>query len=202
VRYDLSLLQYVTYTGGSLSGSLGGTVRRGFTNVALSYQTLYVPTRRPDPFVRALTLEVRLQLGNYSTSLSTTVDPSGNVSYNASGSTYLYLGQPALGLGGQPFVIRMQRYIVRGVVVDEAGSPIDGAAIEVGGTVLLTNSRGEFFVRSGRRTSQRLRVLFDEFLAPGRFELVSAPESVEATVEEEAVPAKIVLRRVVMVPKS
>ena len=42
---------------GNDTGSFGGTLRRGFANLALSYQTLYVPTRRPDPFVRALTLD-------------------------------------------------------------------------------------------------------------------------------------------------
>jgi hypothetical protein len=201
VRHDLSLSQYLTHSGGTLSASFGGTLRRGFTNVALSYQTLYVPTRHPNPFVRALTLELRLQLGNYSTSLSTTVDPSGNVSYNAAGGTYLYLGQPALGLGGAPFVIRIQRYIIRGLVVDDAGSPVEGAAIDVGGSVVLTNSRGAFFVRVGRRSTQPLRVLLDDFLAAGPFEIVSTPVSVEAAEEEVAVPVRIVLRRVVMFPK-
>ena len=202
VRHDLGLSQYITYTGRSLSGSLGGTLRRGFTNVAVSYQTLYVPTRRPDPFVRALSVELRLQVGNYSTNLATAIDPSGNVSYTASGGTYLYLGQPALGLGGQPFVIRIQRYIVRGVVADEAGVAVEGAAIDVGGTVVLTNSRGEFFVRASRRRTLPLRVLLDEFLAPGRFETVSAPESVDAADEESATPVRIVLRRVTGVPRG
>jgi hypothetical protein len=201
VRYDLSLSQYLTHSAGTWSGSFGGTLRRGFTNIALSYQTLYVPTRRPDPFVRALTLELRLQLGSYSTSLSTTVDPSGNVSYNTSGGTYLYLGQPALGLGGQPFVIRIQRYIIRGLVVDESGAPIEGAAVDVGGDVVLTNSRGEFFVRVGRRQPRPLRVLLEEFLAAGQFEIVSTPPSVEPADEDAAVPVKIVLRRVVTLPR-
>ena len=196
VRYDLSLSQYLTHSGGALSGNFGGTLRRGYTNIAVSYQTLYVPTRRPDPFVRALTVELRLQLGNYSTSLSTTVDPSGNVSYNAAGGTYLYLGQPALGLGGQPFVIRIQRYIVRGLVVDEAGAPIEGALIDIGGTVVISNSRGEFFVRAGRRTAQPLHVLLDDFLADGAFEVASAPTTVEPADEDAAVPVQIVLRRV------
>jgi hypothetical protein len=201
VRYDLSLSQYLTYTGGSVSGSFGGTLRRGFTNIALSYQTLYVPTRRPDPFVRALTLELRLQLGNYSTSLSTTVDPTGNVSYNASGGTYLYVGQPALGLGGQPFVIRIQRYIIRGIVVDEIGSPIEGAAIELGGQTLLTNSRGEFFVRLDQRKWQELRVLFDQFLAAGQFEPGDVPEAIQPGDEDSALPVRIVLRRVIVLPR-
>jgi hypothetical protein len=201
VRYDLSLSQYLTHSAGTWSGSFGGTLRRGFTNIALSYQTLYVPTRRPDPFVRALTLELRMQLGGYSTSLSTTVDPSGNVSYNASGGTYLYLGQPALGLGGQPFVIRIQRYIVRGFVVDESGAAIEGAAIDVGGDVVLTNSRGEFFVRVSRRQARTIRVALDEFLAAGQFEIVEAPQTVQASDEDSATPVRIVLRRVLALPR-
>jgi hypothetical protein len=140
-------------------------------------------------------------VGNFWTSLSTTVDPSGNVSYNASGGTYLYLGQPALGLGGQPFVIRIQRHIIRGIVMDEAGAPIEGAAIDIGGTVVLTNSRGEFFVRTGRRSARSVRVLRDEFLAAGSFEVVNAPASVEAADEETALPVRIVLRRVVVLPR-
>lgn len=201
VRYDLSLSQYLTYSGGSLSGNFGGTLRRGFTNISLSYQTLYVPTRRPDPFVRALTLDVRLQLGNYSTSLSTTVDPSGNVSYNAAGGTYLYVGQPALGLGGAPFVIRIQRYIIRGIVVDESGAPIEGAALELGGQTLLTNSRGEFFLRVDQRKWQELRVLFDQFLAVGQFEPSDVPEAIQPGGEDSALPVRIVLRRVVALPR-
>ena len=199
VRYDLGLSQYLTYNGNALSGSFGGTLRRGFANLALSYQTLYVPTRRPDPFVRALTLELRLQVGNYSTSLSTNVDPSGNVSYTASGGTYLYLGQPALGLGGQPFVIRIQRYIVRGLVVDEDGAPIDEALIDIGGTVVLTNSRGEFFLRAGRRAELPLKVMLDDMLAGGLYEVVTAPASVTPTDEDTAVPVRIVLRRVAVI---
>ena len=201
VRYDLSLSQYLTHTGKSVSGSFGGTYRRGFTNIALSYQTLYVPTRRPDPFVRALTLELRLQLGNYSTSLSTTVDPTGNVSYNAAGGTYLYIGQPALGLGGQPFVIRIQRYLIRGIVVDETGSPIEGAALELGGQTVLTNSRGEFFVRVDQRKWQELRVLFDQFLAAGPFEPGDVPEAIQPGDEDSALPVRIVLRRVFALPR-
>jgi hypothetical protein len=201
IRYDLSLSQYLTHTGGSVSGSFGGTYRRGFTNIALSYQTLYVPTRRPDPFVRALTLELRLQLGSYSTSLSTTVDPTGNVSYNAAGGTYLYIGQPALGLGGQPFVIRIQRYMIRGVVVDETGSPIEGAALELGGQTVLTNSRGEFFVRVDQRKWQELRVLFDQFLAAGPFGPSDVPEAIQPGDEDSALPVRIVLRRVFALPR-
>ena len=44
----------------------------------------------------------------------------------------------------------MGRYVVRGVVRDEAGGPVEGAAMEIGGEVAFSNSRGEFFVRTRR----------------------------------------------------
>ena len=61
----------------------------------------------------------------------------------ASGSTFLYMG--AFG-GVQPQRVgeSLGRYVVRGVVHDENGGPVEGAAVDLGGEMAFTNSQGEF----------------------------------------------------------
>lgn len=196
----LSLLQLVSRTQGQTSAGLGGAFQAGFTAVSIDYQTVYVPLREPDPFVRTLALAVRLQLGRYSTNVASTVDPAGNVSYTASGSTFLYLGE--FGTAAAPITMKFERYVVRGIVVDEAGTPFEGAAIEVGDGFVVTNSRGEFMVRVPRPGEQAFRVALEEFVVPGDFEVVTAPASVVAQTEELARPLTIVVRRKAAAPRA
>ena len=195
----LSLLQLVSRTEGQTSAGLGGSFQAGFTAVSIDYQTVYVPLRQPDPFVRTLALSVRLQLGRYSTNVASTVDPAGNVSYTASGSTFLYLGE--FGTAAAPITMKFERYVIRGMVVDEAGVPFEGAAIEVGDAFVVTNSRGEFMVRVPRPGVQAVRVALEEFVIPGDFEVVTAPASVVAQTEELARPVTIVVRRRAAAPR-
>ena len=82
-------------------------------------------------------------------------------------------------------------------MVDELGAPVDGAALDFDGNVTFTNPHGQFLIRLGRPREYRLTVLFSEFLAPGRWEVVSAPASLRALPEERATNTDIVVRRVV-----
>lgn len=194
VTSSLTLSELFAKTGRSVSAGLGGRYQRGFTTIALDYQNYYVPLRRPDPFMRALTLTIRLQLANTSASVGTSIDPFGHVSYAASGGTFLYLGE--LTGGVQPITVRFERYVIRGVVVDDAGRPVDGAAIDIGGDHAHTNSRGEFFVRVKSRAQTSLRVAFEDFLAVGSYAVLSAPAAVVSDDEDHALPVRIVLRSV------
>ncbi len=95
----------------------------------------------------------------------------------------------------------MARYVIRGAVRDEEGHAVEGAAIEIGGELVFTNSSGEFFVRVGRPTRSAVKVLTGEFLLPGHWEVVSAPAEVEAGPETRP-GVEIVLRHPVMVPAA
>jgi len=160
------------------------------------YQIVHQPFQPFQPFRSALNLTARLQLGRYSTSLGTYVRPDGAVDYSASGSTFLYMG--AFG-GVQPQQLgqnqSMGRYIVRGVVRDEAGAPVEGAAIALGGDMAFTNSRGEFFVRVRRPQRVPVSVSLDEFLLPGHWVVVDAPAEFVAEPEDRAQGLAIILRR-------
>lgn len=89
----------------------------------------------------------------------------------------------------------MGRYLVRGVVRDEAGAPVEGAAVELGGELTFTNSRGEFFLRTRRPHRLPLSVELDQFLLPGAWQVVSAPEEVQAEPEDRAAAIEIILRQ-------
>jgi hypothetical protein len=121
------------------------------------------------------------------------------VDYSASGSTFLYMG--AFG-GVQPQQIgqSLGRYVVRGVVHDEDGAPVEGAAIRLGGEMAFTNSHGEFFVRVRRPQRYQVTVPLEEFLLPGQWEVAAAPTEAIAEPEDGARGIEIVLRRVVPTP--
>ena len=78
---------------------------------------------------------------------------------------------------------------------DESGNPVDGAAVKLNDEVVYTNSAGEFFVRVKHPEHYTLTVATEEFLLPGRWEVVSAPGTVVASNEKQISAVEIVLRR-------
>jgi hypothetical protein len=190
-----SLLQVVTRASGRTSVAFGGTFASGLTTVGLDYQVIHTPYRPHNPFAQTIALNVRVPLGNYRVSAASFVMPDGRVNYTGSASTFFYAGDVLTG-GGRSVEIKFERYIVEGTVVDESGVIVDGAAVDVGGSTVFTDSRGRFFIRRSSRRAAAIRVLVDEFLATGRFEVVSAPATVTPQLERESVPVRIVVRRV------
>jgi hypothetical protein len=121
------------------------------------------------------------------------VRPDGAVDFSASGSTFLYMG--SFG-GAQPQQIggRMSQYVIRGRVWDTEGNPVEGAALDFSGEMVFTNSSGEFLLRVRRPSRHALTVLPTEFLLPGAWEVLSAPDEVTASAEARTVPLEIILR--------
>jgi len=190
----VSLLQVLTRANGRTTMSFGGALASGLTSLGLDYQIVHTPYRPTQPFVQTVALNVRLPLGNYRVSAASFVAPDGRVDYAGSASTFFYAGD-ALSGGARPVEIRFERYIVEGRVVDESGAPIDGAAVAIGSSTVFTDSRGRFFVRLSTSRAVGVRVLVEEFLTGGRYELVNAPPSATPRTERESAPLRIVVRR-------
>jgi len=102
----------------------------------------------------------------------------------------------------QPNLVQTQlgRFVIKGRVVDDAGQPVDGAALEFGGDLAFSNPEGQFLLRVGRPREYPVIVRFDEFLLPGRWEVLSAPATIRALPEDRATSFDVVLRRVVPSP--
>ena len=175
--------------------AFGGAFASGLTTIGVDYQVIHTPYRPRAPFAQTIALNVRVPLGNYRVSAASFVTPDGRVNYTGAASTFFYAGD-VLGGGNRPVEIKFERYIVEGTVVDESGVAVEGAAIDVGGSSVFTDSRGRFFVRRSSKRAAALRVLVDEFLATGQFEVVSAPAVATPRAERESTPVRIVVRRV------
>lgn len=196
----LGLSQQISMHNGHPTVLFGASLITPIGEFGVDYQIVHQPLQPFNPFRSALNLTARLQLGSYSTSVGTYVRPDGAVDYSASGSTFLYMGsfggiQPRQ-LGG-----RMDRYVVRGTVRDEQGNPIEGAALDVGGEIVFTNSSGEFFLRARHPRRCSVSILTQEFLLPGHWEVVSAPTEVTPVAEGKAAELiEIILRQTQSAP--
>jgi hypothetical protein len=190
----ISLLQVLTRMNGRTSASFGGAFTSGLTSLGVDYQVVHTPYRPTQPFVQTIALNVRLPLGDYRVNASSFVTPDGRVNYTGAASTFFYAGDVLTG--ARPVEIKFERFIVDGTVVDESGTAIDGAAVEIGGSLVFTDSRGRFFVRLSRNREVSVRVVPQEFLASGRYEVVSAPASATPHTERQSAPLRIVVRRV------
>ena len=190
----LGLSQQISWQAGRASVLFGASLVTPFGEFGADYQIVHQPFKPFNPFRSALNLAARLQLGKYSTNIGTFVQPDGSVDYAASGSTFLYLG--SFG-GAQPQQVsgRMSRYVIRGTVRDVEGNPVEGAAVDLGGELVFTNSGGEFFLRVAHPRRTPLAVLPAEFLLPGRWEVVSAPAEAQAVSENQAQGIEIILRK-------
>ena len=190
----VSLLQVITRMNGRTSASVGGAFASGLTTLGLDYQVVHTPYRPTQPFVQTVALNVRVPLGGYRLTAASFVTPDGRVNYTGSASTFFYAGDVLTG--SRPVEIRFERYIVEGTVVDESGTPVDGAAVDIGGTLVFADSRGRFFVRRSSSRPIPLRVVLDEFLATGRFEVVTVPAIATPQTERQSTPMRIIVRRV------
>ena len=190
-----SLLQVITRASGRTSVALGGAFASGLTTIGVDYQVIHTPYRPRAPFAQTIALNVRIPLGNYRISAGSFVTPDGRVNYTGSANTFFYAGG-VVGGANRPVEIKFERYLVQGTVVDESGVAVEGAAIDIGGSTVFTDSRGRFFVRRSSSRTAAVRVLVDEFLATGQFEVASAPATATPRVERESTLIRIVVRRV------
>lgn len=189
-----SLLQVVSRNQGRTTVNFGGTLNTGLSSVSLDYQVVQSPYLTKNPFVQTIGLNARLQVGTYALSFGSFVTPDGKVHYSAQGSTFLYRGLGAMGGRGDN-AVRLDRFLVAGRVVDEDGNGIEGAALEIDGATVYTDSHGRFFIRRPSTRSVSVRIVLDDFLQPGRFSVVSAPSAAKPTREQNVTPLTIVLRR-------
>lgn len=189
----LSLLQLVTHSNGRTSVSFGGNFISNRASIGVEYQTLYVPFPAGNQFKQALVLNIRLQpFSDLRLNVGTFIAPDGTVKYTASGGRFFYR---EVSGGTGPAAMTLHKYVVRGRVTDERNNPLRGAALRVDGEVAFTDSQGEFFARKRKAGAYRLEVLVDQFLIPGRFEVVSAPPVVTAAPDATAPQITIIVRR-------
>ncbi len=200
VSPHVDLSQVVTHTEGNTTVSFGGAYLASRFSVGAEWQTVYVPFGSGDPFRQALMVTVRLlAFGNFTANLGSYVAPDGTVKYTLAGNQYLYHGYDAASRAPRA---SMSDHLVQGLVADEKGNGVRGAAVRVDGDVVYTDSDGYFFVRRPKGRQCAIEVVTEEFLTPLPYVVLSAPETVTAAPEGRGAGVLIVVRAVIpAVPK-
>jgi hypothetical protein len=192
----LELLQLVTHSNGNTTVSFGGNWIGNRLSFGLEYQTIYVPYIPSKPFMQAAVLNIKLRpFGNLQLHAGTAVGADGKVRYTAWAED-LMIRNAGLSPSAQGTMISMPKYIIRGQVTDDKSKPVRGVALKIGKEVVYTDEDGMFFVRTNKRTEVPLALVFDEFLIPGYWETVVAPDKVSSDLDEKAPNLEIVIRRI------
>ena len=189
-----SLLQLVSRTGGQTTFAFGGDFTSNRFQVRAEYQNLYLPFRPTNPFEQALALNVMLRIaGPWQVNAASNVAPDGRLRYSFGVSTWLYRqrGMAVNAVSQDSFSIA--RYMIQGVVKDEQGLPVEGAALHVGKGVAYTDSSGRFQVRFSKHGPYALSVALDEFLSSLVYEIVSAPAQVRAEPDGIATDVQVIV---------
>jgi hypothetical protein len=159
---------------GQTSYAFGGGYHGNRISIDLDHSVLFFPISGQG-FQQTTTVQVSLRLHDTVLNFQTNVDPMMHVQYTTYASSYVQgplAGAPvnnhSRSAGG--------KFVVGGAVVDEHGQPVEGAAIQLqGGVVVYSDSQGKFFARMKHDKPAALVVLLQEFAAPGRWAVTSCP---------------------------
>lgn len=190
-----SLLQLISRTDGQTTFALGGDFTSNRLFLRADYQNVYLPFRPDRPFEQALALNVALRVaGPWQVTAASNVAPDGHLRYSFGASTYLYRFRGMMT--AQPETFSIAKYLVQGMVKDDHGVPVEGAALHIGKQVVYSDSSGRFLLRSSKRGPFPLSVAPEEFITNGIYEAVSGPTEVKAETEDNATDLELVVRRV------
>jgi len=188
----VSILQIVNHSTQTTFG-FGGSVESNRLSFDVDYSTVYIPFGNAQ-FRQSLGFSIRFRpVESVTLNAQSYVTSDGQTKYSISAAGSFFGSLPFVGYSGQ-ISGGVDKYIIRGRVVDTNGMPIDGAAIGIDDSVLLTNSLGEFFVRTKHLRRYRLDVRLEEFVNPAPFEVYSAPVEVRSSPEASAAAIEIVLK--------
>ena len=90
-----NLLQVISRSGNQTSINFGGGFTSNPLTVDVSYQTVYAPFRAGNPFVRAVSVDMRVQLPwDFRLQAGTYTTPRGELRYTVTGSRFSLARRP------------------------------------------------------------------------------------------------------------
>ena len=191
----LSLLQLISRTHGQTTVSFGGNFTSNRLMLQADYQSVYLPFRPDHPFQQALALNAAVRMvGPMQITAASNVDPTGHLRYTFGMSTWLYRMNGMTSAHSETFSIA--KFLVQGIVKDDQGNPVEGAALRIGKEIIYSDSTGAFLVRTSKHGPFPLSIVPDEFITNGLYEAVSAPSTVRAEIDDAAAMVDVVIRRV------
>ena len=182
------------FVGAMPSMVAGAEVHGGFGSVGVSERMVYVPFGADAGFTKVTQVSVHVHPKNLAEmGFDTLVGKGVPWAYTAVASKFVETSGGGAGQGrftGQ--YVEMSRYVVRGKVVDEAGMPVESAAVRVNDATVWTASDGCFEARQKRAGVVRVHVAPAEFVTARRYAAMAGDSEGMALPEAEAKP--VVLR--------
>jgi len=192
-----SLLQLISRTAGQTTYAFGGDYISNRLMLSVNYQNVYLPFRPNNPFEQALALNASFRVsGPLQITAASNVAPDGHLRYSIGASTFLYRTRGLVMKANSPDSFSISKYVIQGLVLDDQGAPVEGAALHIGKQVAYTDSSGHFMLRFSKRGSFPLSLAPEEFMTNGVYQVVSAPTQVNAESEDNATDVQVVVRRV------
>jgi hypothetical protein len=192
-----NLLQVASFANGQVSFAYGGEFVTNRFNARVDYQTQYLAFRTANPFQQTLSLNASVRvIGPLALNATSSVAPDGHTRYSFGGTTYLYRYNGLFPtLGGDHESYRFPKYMVRGIVKDQEGNPVSGAAVQIGSDLIFTDGEGQFLYRSRKHKQMSFKIVPGQFLTTGFFEVVQAPTAVSCGKENEVQDVIVIVRR-------
>jgi hypothetical protein len=193
-----SVSEFLTYSQGQWSLNYGGSFTSNRLTASVGYLTYFVPySPGVSPFQQTINVGVSWQLPHStSVTLATNTLPNGAVRWSTYGNSFVQ-GPLQGGNGTGQVLVRSNqtilsaKFIVRGIVKDSSGLPVAGAAILVGKETAFTDSDGAFFVRFRKAKAVPIKVIPGDFVAPGNWHVISAPDTATPEPNDKATVVSI-----------
>ena len=131
---------------------------------------------------QAWTFDVRIRTPHHTTvNQSTFVDATGKLNWGGylSGLRYERVGASSTADESTSFA----KYIINGKVVNEEGNGVWGVAVQVGGEMMYSDSKGEFFMRVRNNKPLSLTVVPASSMQTCWWKLHNAPATVHGVLE-------------------
>ncbi len=192
-----SLLQVLTYTNNQFALAYGGSFITNRFNVSLDYQTQYLAFRTDKPFQQTMSVNASVKIaGPLALNLTSSLAPDGHTRYSIGATTYLYrYGGLFPGMGSPNDGYKFPKYLVQGIVKDQEGKAVAGAAVQIGNQMVFTDGDGRFLYRSKKHKEWQFAIVPSQFLINGFFEAVQAPPTVTTEKEDQAQDVIVIVRR-------
>jgi hypothetical protein len=191
-----SLLQLISRSEGQTTASFGGQVITNRFNAEVDYQNVYLPLRPDHPFQQALAVNASFRiLGPLQLTAASNIAADGRMRYTFGLATFLYRSQGMVAWQRDQ-TYAFPKFLIQGIVKDDQGTPIQGAAVHLAAEVVYSDDEGKFLLRTRKRQAYSLQVALDEFMTNEFFEVVKAPTTVWAEPETNPERVEILLRRV------
>lgn len=197
----LTVAESVSNSNGQTSLLFGGSLLTNLLTISANYENFYIPIRPDSPFQNSLLLDVSLHLfGRASLHGATFVGPTGKLLYTTNASAIAVRGESGLPAGDQ--MLSVGASVLRVQVLDPENHPIEGAALLIDGKPAYTNADGVFLVRERRVHQHQLKIVPDQFLEGGRWEVVSMPHIIASSMRQDAPGIIVIVRRIPLSPEA